>query len=349
MADSELLLVSDVGGTNTSIAMVRHSAGEFAIEAARRYGSASLSGIEEAFDQFIAADWTSNERPSRCCVSGAGPVVGRVCDMTNVPWKIDADAVQAHLQIPTFVINDFTAISYALPLLDSHTQIRAMPLPHPGGRIPNRSGSVRLAVGAGTGLGVGFLTEDHGHFTAHPSEGGHSEFTPFDDLSEAFRAYVDGRLGPHQGAEQFISGQGITNAFRFFRDTGRLTDDEVTKQICAADDADKPRLISEAAANHDGLAAIMRLFVAGYARFASDAAAFFLPTAGLYLAGGIAAKNHRWFVEDDLFTATFERNYNPRVERVLRDVPVHIIVDYDISLYGAAHAALSLDAAAAPT
>ena len=87
---------------------------------------------------------------------------------------------------------------------------------------------------------------------------------------------------------------------------------------------------------------VMELFVKMYARYASTAALFFLPLGGLYLAGGIAAKNERWFVDDHRFMKTFECNYNERVRPLLAATPVHLITDYDVSLYGAAHAALSL-------
>jgi glucokinase len=342
MADSDLLLVSDVGGTNTTVALVHHAGGRFAIQTARRFASGSLAGIEEALERFLM-DHGDQARPSRYCVSAAGPVVGRVCDMTNVAWRIDADAVSERLGIPTFLINDFTAICYALPLLDTHEQISAPPLAHPGDRYPAGYGTVRAVVGAGTGLGVGFLTEDHGHFTAHPSEGGHAEFAPYDATTAELKAFIDGRLGPNQGTEQFLSGQGISNAFHFFLSERRLPRDAVVEHIEASADLEKPRLISEAAPSHAGLAAVMRMFVTTYAHFAMSACTFYLPTAGLYLAGGIAAKNVQWFTDGDLFTSTLEKNYNPRVARVLREIPVHLIADYDISLYGAAHAAVSLD------
>lgn len=343
MAEQDVLLVCDVGGTNTTLAVLKHVDGVFSILKSHRYASAKLGSLDEALEHFLRSIWSAGAPPGRFCVSAAGPVVDNVCDMTNVPWMIDGGHVAAQLGIPTFVINDFSAICYALPLLDSHETIGALELPHPGRRMPPGSGNLRAVVGAGTGLGTGFLTEDHGHFVAHPSEGGHIEFSPFDETTSEFREHVEAHRGPAQGWEQFLSGQGLANMFAFFRDAKRIREDDTVARIAEAGSAEVPQLVSEAAADHPGLAEIMRYFVEIYARYASAVATLLMPTAGLYLAGGIAIKNAKWFSEQDRFVRAFERNYNPRVERVLRDIPIRIIADYEISLYGAAHAALSLD------
>ena len=86
----------------------------------------------------------------------------------------------------------------------------------------------------------------------------------------------------------------------------------------------------------------MRYFVRMYANFASNAALTLIPGAGLFLAGGIAAKNERFFLEDHLFIRSFLENYNPNIRTVIEHIPVYIIKNYDISLYGAANAARML-------
>ena len=78
------------------------------------------------------------------------------------------------------------------------------------------------------------------------------------------------------------------------------------------------------------------------ARFASDASTLFLPLGGLYLAGGTVQKDLRWLERDSLFMKYFEKNYNPNIRPLLNKIPVYIIKDYSISLYGAANASLNL-------
>lgn len=337
-----MILVGDIGGTNTTIAAVEERGGRFSIVHRKRYASLELIGMQEALDDYLGSTEIPRNRFEVCCLSGAGPVRGNVCSMTNVPWPIDGNAVGAQFDIRTFVINDFTAICYALPLIDTHDEIQTVTFPHTDGSRPKPHGAVRAVVGAGTGLGTGYLMEDRGHYTAHASEAGHTDFSPLDDDMVAVQSYLDARFPIRPGAEQFISGQGIKNIYNCFRETARVPTDATTSKIDLLPDTDKPEAVAEQAATHEGLASVMRLFVRMFARYSSNTALFFLPDGGLYLAGGIAAKNERWFLDDHLFMRTFEENYNGRVTPLLRSIPVVLIKDYSVSLYGAAHAAISL-------
>jgi glucokinase len=101
-----------------------------------------------------------------------------VCRLTNVDWDIDGNALSQSLGIPAVVINDFTGISYGIPLLDVRNPERILTLPQPDGSVPPQRGSRKAVVGAGTGLGVGHVSFEHGRYVAFPSEGGHSDFAP---------------------------------------------------------------------------------------------------------------------------------------------------------------------------
>ena len=351
-----MTLVGDIGGTNTTIALVERSDGRFVLRARERFNTARLQNAEEAISRFRTGHQAAFERVDRCCLSAAGPVKERVCRMTNVPFRIDGAKIEEATGVRTFIINDFSAICYALPLLESHPSIESVALPHTDGTVPKPHGAVRAVVGAGTGLGTGYLIEDRGHFTAHPSEGGHSDFAAEDDITREFDRYLRNRLasgtvspdtgttdsGREPDAESYVSGQGIANAFGFFVDTGRLERDATVARIADGDPRDIPEAVSRNAATHTGLGRIMDLFVTLYARYARNTALFFLPRGGLYLAGGIAAKNERWFTDEHRFMRTFEKHTNDKIAPLLMDVPVFLVKDYDISLYGAAHAAHSL-------
>ena len=341
-----LILACDVGGTNTGIAVVGRLGRRFDILQRYRYSSQALSSMHEAVERTLAvlAETTPHLKPRLICISGAGPVRDNYCELSNVGWNIDGAAIAAETGIETLVINDFTAISYGIPLLDVDDPAQITPLPDSDGTVPAREGRVQAVVGAGTGLGVGYLVEQDGRFLAFSSEGGHSGFAPYDELT---REMVDWALssvetGAAAGSELFVSGQGIANTYRFFRETGRISAAS-TISSAPGDDIDPAAYVSEAAASGDGTAiTILKTFVRSYARFASDAALHFLPNGGLFLAGGIVTKNERWFLEDHLFIGAFRANYREHIARVLGQVPIYIVKDYAISLYGAAHAAYSL-------
>lgn len=294
-------------------------------------------GLQEIGREFV------DHAPNEICISGAGPIRDNTCTLSNVPWTIDGDAISAQFRIPTRVINDFSAISYGIPLLDvgdreQITPLRSEQLPP---RTGDLSGTVIAVVGAGTGLGFGYLIEHGGRYIAFPSEGGHATFAPYDELSTELYEYITDRDRSVPGAELFVSGQGITGMYRFFRDTGRI--DSTSPLSRMNDGSDPAAVISQAADEGDPIAEeIMKFFVRNYARVASNAALHFLPNQGLYLAGGIVTKNERWFLEDNRFISWFEKNYREHIAGLLENIPVYIVKDYAISLYGAAHAAFAL-------
>jgi glucokinase len=337
-----MILAGDIGGTNATLALVDELNGLFRVRASRRFATRELSSIEEAITTFREEHATLWPQLAACCLSAAGPITDNQCTMTNVSFAIDGDTIARDFGIRTNIINDFSAICYALPLIETHDQIDAIALEHPDGSTPDPSGTVRAVVGAGTGLGTGYLIEDRGHYAAHASEAGHTDFAARDELSEAFEAFMANRYPVRPGVEPYVSGQGIRNAFHFFVETGRLERDDAVNEILSLEHSEVPEAVSLAAEHHEGLAEIMRFFVRLYARFARNTALYFLPRAGLYIAGGIAAKNQRWFLEQHAFMREFDQNYNDRITPLLRRTPVFLIQDYDVSLYGAAHAAVCL-------
>lgn len=125
-------------------------------------------------------------------------------------------------------------------------------------------------------------------------------------------------------------------------------DSPAVRQIASLSDLEKPSAISRAAratattGGDETCGDIMTLFVEIYARKAHNVALSFIPKKGLFLAGGIAAKNREFFLKDNLFMKTFLHNINSPVRPLLSEIPVYILEDYQISLYGAAHAFLQL-------
>lgn len=343
VAGEELILAGDIGGTNTSFALVGRTGTKFTVFAKFLFSSRRLHGLENPIRQVLEEirDRTSL-RPEKCCLSGAGPVKDNTCVLTNLEWTIDGNMIARNLGLPTVVINDFTAVSYGITLLDTEDPAQILKLPHSDGSFPEPHGSVRAVVGAGTGLGVGYLAEIGGKYVAYASEGGHSSFAPFDTETRELQVFLEGRYGMTPGAEEYVSGQGIANIYRFFREGRRFPDSPAVREIDAMPESDRPAMIALHAKDDECCARVMKLFIMMYGRFASNAALFYFPTGGLYIAGGIATKNAELFLEDGLFMSQFEANYREHISGVLTTFPVYLVRDYGVSLYGAAQAAHSL-------
>lgn len=357
-----MVLAGDIGGTNTNLALVEADRGRFRIVCMQRYATQeerSLIGPLSRFLEYAAAA-PGGGRPDLCCISGAGPVVNGVIPLTNAPWSIVASEVASHAGIPVRLINDFMAISYGVILLDPEDPGQLSRLRHSDGTDPRPGEGASLIIGAGTGLGVGYVNSIAGSRLAFPSEGGHISPSVYDDVSRDFHAWMQDRVGTPPEMELCVSGQGIGNLFAFVA-SGAFRPDRVgagysvrtpdfggrgplADSVLAAPERERPAMIAMASGQGDPHCRLaMEMFVRFYARGASDLAAVFLPYGGLYLAGGIAAKNERLFSSNDLFMRSFEACYARHIRDALAKVPVMIVKDYSISLIGAANAALSME------
>lgn len=342
-----IILAGDIGGTNSNLALVGLKNGHFTILMESVYRSAAINGLIEPIQEVIAAGSAKDSRfvPSICCISAAGPVENNYCHLTNCHWDVDGEVIQRSIGIPTLVINDFTAIGYGIPTLDVNNPAQITKLPHPDGSCPTpQKGGPKAVVGAGTGLGVGYLVATDGdQYIACPSEGGHAGFADFDQETRELKAFVSKKFTQSPGVEPFVSGQGISNIYHFYKDVRGLLSDGVFAEIDALPDADKPGLISKYSATNEICKEIMRTFIKIYGAATGSYSTIFIPSGGMYLAGGIAAKNEHLFLEDNLFMRYFELNYREGIEAMLKKIPVYIIKDYSISLYGAANAAITLE------
>lgn len=340
-----VVLAGDIGGTNTNLALLGEKAGDFCILFDRHYKTKAEASFAEPFGRFLeeAEAALPGLRPSRCCISGAGPVVeGRIEQLTNAPWGIDGPALERAFGLPTRVINDFTAISYGVCLLDPDKPEQLTCLAHGDGSRPRPDEGVKVVVGAGTGLGVGFLTRIKGRMEAFPSEGGHVTLPVYDEESRDFQRWLEGKCEFVPGAEAAVSGMGISNIFSFLAEREGSSLSAAARAVLAAPEEKRPALVSAQAESDPVCGRTMDMFVKLYARVASDFAAAFIPTGGLYLAGGIASKNEARFTEGRRFMAMFERSYREHIRAILAKTPVMIVKDYAISLYGAANAAVVL-------
>jgi len=341
---NKIILAGDIGGTNTNLALVGETDNKYTIILECAFGSNEIDGVINPIRQVI--NTAKQKYPSLkidlCCISAAGPVENNYCQLTNCNWDIDGEAIKKSVQIETLIINDFSAIGYGIPTLDVNNPDQITKLATTEGNFPQPDGTTKAVVGAGTGLGVGFLTARDGEYRAHPSEGGHSGFAAFDDQTIKLKEYVTNKIGMAPGVELFVSGQGICNIYNYMKDKKNIKIEGVLKEIDAAKDEDKPVLISINAGGNKICRDIMKLFIKMYGSFAGSLAVIFLPFGGVYLAGGIVAKNEWLFLEDNLFIKNFEANYNPNIRPLLKKIPVYIIKDYSISLYGAANAAVTL-------
>lgn len=139
-------LVGDVGGTNARLALCDIASGE--ISQAKTYSGLDYPSLEAVVRVYLDEHSVSVEDG---CIAIACPITGDWVAMTNHTWAFSIAEMKKNLGFSHLeIINDFTAVSMAIPMLKKEHLIQF------GGGEPV-DGKPIAVYGAGTGLGVAHL------------------------------------------------------------------------------------------------------------------------------------------------------------------------------------------------
>jgi glucokinase len=237
------------------------------------------------------------------------------------------------------LINDFVAVGYGIAGLepqDLHT-LQA-------GEV--QADAPIAVIGAGTGLGQGFLIrQPNGSYRVYGTEGGHTDFAPRNELEFQLLKYLRDKMDlTRVSVERVVSGMGIVSIYQFLRDRQDITE---SPQVAAAirtwereagmseKSVDPAAVIAIAAADQqDHLSQkTMEIFAELYGAEAGNLALKLLPYGGLYIAGGVAAKNLPLLKSGSFLHAMTDKG---RMRPLMERVPVRVICNQKVGLIGAA-------------
>jgi glucokinase len=317
----EYFLAGDIGGTKTLLSI--GTADKREPFKKKTYKSAAYAGLAEIVDDFLAE--TGIRNISAACFALAGPVAGRIVKLTNLPWVVDGDELAARFGIrQVALINDFEAVGQGVVALQTDDLLTLQ-------AGIEQAQDVRLVVGAGTGLGVAWLSWQDGIYTVHPSEGGHMDFAPANDMQCLLLRYLQHRH-THVSYERIVSGPGLLAIFEFMRDTGLATPSEQLLKAMESEDA-AAALTQFAQAGDEAIARMtVDLFLSVYGAFVGNLALAALPRGGIYVAGGIAAKISAKMQSGEFMNAFLSKG---RFDGLLAMLPLHMVLNPDVGLLGA--------------
>lgn len=341
-----LLLAGDIGGTKTILRLVNaidQGDQDASLESLyeMRYSSQDYPDLVPMVQTFLgAAEQELGKKcaPEKACFAIAGPVVNNTSKVTNIGWTLQADRLSEELSIPKVsLINDFAAVGYGVLVLeksDLHT-LQAGQL---------EENAPIAVIGAGTGLGQGFLIQMNGTYQVFSSEGGHADFAPRSEPEFQLSRYLLDKYNIERiSVERVVSGQGIVAIYQFLRDRHYATEASEVGEVVRMweEQAGKEKTVDPAAAiaqaalgQRDHLCEkTMQMFVEAYGAEAGNLALKLLPYGGLYLAGGIAAKILP-LMQDGTFLQAFVQK--GRMNALMKRVPVHIVLNPQVGLIGAA-------------
>ncbi|MDH5300998.1 MAG: glucokinase [Gammaproteobacteria bacterium] len=316
-----LRLAADIGGTRSRILVKDVQQREIWRQS---YPSANYASLTQLLREVIAQTGPIDA----ACLAVAGPVnptrEGQQAQVTNLPWLLDSEQLKAELNIPwLLLINDFAAVGYGLDELAESDLLTLQP----GKPQPN---APRALIGAGTGLGQALLLPQPQGYRVHATEGGHVDFAPNNALQQELLTTLNQRY-PHVSVERVLSGPGLVAIFSFLADRAALPSDAL-EAILSQDDA--AAHISHLAnqQQHPLARQALDMFVQIYGAQAGNLALSVLPYGGLYIAGGIAAKILPRLQKGDFMAAFLHKG---RMNKLLTQIPVNIVLNPDVGLLGA--------------
>jgi glucokinase len=327
MSAEALVFGADVGGTTTKLALAKFEADALRIVERQVYPSAQYGSLDDVIAAFLSKSEVAPYAHAVCgaCLAVAGPVEHGRGSLTNLPWRPDETEIAQRFGFARVrVINDFAAAGYGIAYLagdDLLTLQQGRPV----------EGEARVVVGAGTGLGVATLDWDNGSWEVHPSEAGHTDFAPIDPLQDQLLLYLR-RLFDRVSYERVISGPGLPRILEFLEhDGGAARSSALT---AAMREHDPARAVAEFALRKEDDLAVraLDLFVRAYGAFAGNMALATLAFGGLYVAGGIAPQIADK-LRDGTFTAAFAAK--GRFQTLLRTIPIYVVMNNQVGLYGA--------------
>jgi glucokinase len=273
-----MILVCDVGGTRTRLALAARADGSWALSALEE--TRTTPDILEKVARFCAG-----KKLAAAAFGGAGPVNadGRI-ELTNAGVCLDPAALARAAGVArAVVVNDFRAIAEAVPYLP-----RSSLIPCGGGQAV--AGEPIVVLGPGTGLGATIGAMGPGGWHALQGEGGHTDLAPVDDEElEIWQRLRDahGRLS----VETVLSGPGLERLYA-----------AIAGRTLAAPEIDAAAWRGEPAAVR-----AHALFTRWLGRVAGNLALIAGARGGVYLAGGILP---RWSGRFDV--AAFRRAFEDK-------------------------------------
>jgi glucokinase len=316
-----MLLAGDVGGTKTLLGLFERGRSRPVPHVVHSYATASFARFSDLLDAF-ARDVEGLFTVEAVALGVAGPVVGDSAMLTNVGLHVAADEVGVRFGARRAVLlNDLEAMASAIDVLapDELASLQE--------GTPLENGNMAV-IAAGTGLGEAYLHRVGEAWRPVPTESGHADFAARTDRELELVRMLRERYGRAE-VEHVLSGPGLLNLHRFTHRGGECL---IVENL---DAPDAPALISQAALGGrcQGCADALKMFVSAYGAEAGNLALRTMATAGVYIGGGIARK-----ILPALTSGSFMEAFLAKapLTDLLAKVPVHVILNTDAGLLGAA-------------
>ena len=327
-----IVFSGDIGGTTTRMQLTEFTgANKIRIIKNSHYYNSDYPSFDAVIDAFFAEAALNKIVIKSACFGVAGPVINETVKFTNLPWEIKTIDIKTKLKLDKVaLINDFVAIGYGLERLARPDLLTLQ-------EGKECMGGVKAYIGAGTGLGVSFMIYCQRRYEVYPTEGGHVDFAPTDEMQLELLRFLY-KKHHRVSFERVLSGQGLVNIYQFvlaYKNYGEEENIKLAALIDSEQHVDIAATIVEYAIKRNDVIAkrALDIFIRIYGAAAGNLALTTLPFGGLYVVGGIAPK-----ILPEIKTGGFLEAFTDkgRMTDLIKNIPLHIVLNTDIGLQGAA-------------
>jgi glucokinase len=341
---SRHILAGDIGGTRARFALYETTGKRLLHQDV--LGSQGSASFEEVLARFLdGAKKKLRRAPAvRAASFGiAGPIVDQRVKTTNLPWIIDARAIERQFRISTVtLLNDLVAVGLgAIAAPPSKLEVIHL------GR-PKKTGANVAVIAAGTGLGEAAFVWDGAVHVACATEGSHVEFAPRTPTEIELLEKLTVEYG-HVSYERVASGSTIHAVYDFFVRDKRVPESK-DNASCVAKAKDANVAVVELAESGKSEAAMqaLDLWASVYGAEAGNLALKCLASGGVYVCGGASARLASVLArglprrrarggKSPFIEAFLDKG---RMRRLLEQIPIAVCLEPLAGLHGAAaHAA----------
>ena len=324
-----IVLAGDIGGTKSDLALFETQAGGLRMVRDATLPSRDFASLELAIEQFLS----SGPRPGidAVCLGVAGPVVDGRCQATNLPWVIDEKLLTYAIPSPRVkLLNDLEIAAHGVMRLPEE-ELRTLQI-----GMPRRGNLVLIA--AGTGLGEALIIRDGNRRIVIPSEGGHGDLAPRNELEDDLVRYLRKEFG-RVSCERVLAGPGLFNCYRFLRDTGWAKE---SPAVAARMQKENPSaIVTELGLpRQDALCdKALDLFVSVYGAEAGNLALTAMAVGGVLISGGIAPRIIERMAGGGFVAAFRDKG---RLAPLMETMAINVSLNPRAPLFGAAHVAAEM-------
>jgi glucokinase len=313
------LVAVDIGGTHARFALAEIGPdGTITLGEPATLHTKDHASFQTAWEDFAAQQ--GGTLPKATAIAVAGPVGGEVIQFTNNPWILRPALIPKNLNVERFtLVNDFGAVGHAVARAGAEHFVHLS-----GPDVPLPAAGTISIVGPGTGLGVAHVWRDGAGYRVQATEGGHTDYAPFDTIEDAILARLRQRYR-RVSVERVVSGPGIVDIYEAL----------AGMEARAIQQVDDRTLWERGTSGEDSLAAAaVDRFCLSLGSVAGDLA-LAQGASGVVIAGGLGLR-----IKDTLLRSGFAERFRAkgRFEALMAALPVKLITHPQPGLFGAAAA-----------